>query len=181
MRVPRRHVVWLNLCVSRLVVRAVGTHPLPMGEKRYFAVALVAVLALGVAGWPTLQRQVQHRSDSEAFHEYVSTYVGGWYSSEDPGGAERDEAWVAAHADAVLAAGQSACEWLGTREDAPSLDPTGASTVAALTERFLDENPDLEVAELSPMGRRRVVYGAWAYLCWWDRRDKTAPVSADPD
>ena len=138
------------------------------------SVTLALVILLG--GGPWLLHQVAHRSDPDAFQSYVATNVGHWHSRRDPGGARRDKDWFATHPDAVMAEGRAACAWLHVREDAPSVDPTGASTIAQMTSWYLGDRGTSDVPVVSAVDRRTIVAGAWRYLCWWDQHAKTAPA-----
>ena len=140
-------------------------------------------MCVSVLAAPALARQVFHREDAQAFRSYVEEYVGGWRSSRDPGGWRRDKAWVAENPDAVLAEGERACRWLSSREEAPSVDPSGKSSSDTMTTRYVKEVPastELGVSALG-LGRRTIVAAAWEYLCWWEHRDKTAPTTTDSD
>ena len=147
----------------------------------YVAALVLACVSIWAA--PALARQVFHRADEQAFVSYVETYVGGWRSSRDPGGWRRDQAWVAENPEAVLAEGKRACRWLASRQEAPSVDPTGKSSSGKVTSRYVNEVPASTELGVSPVGqgRKTIVAGAWSYLCWWEHRDKTSPTSTDPD
>jgi hypothetical protein len=147
--------------------------------------ALVLLATLLVAGAaaaaaPEVARSWEHRRDAAAYHSYVTTYVGGWWSSRDPHGSERDEAWVADHPDEVMAAGDRACAWLDDQPSASDVDAAGEHTVAALTRRYLASDGAAEPG-LSAMGNQTLVAGAWSYLCWSTREDRTAPTFVGED
>ena len=109
------------------------------------------------------------------------TYVGGWSSSRDPGGPERDEAWVAANRDLVISEGKRACRWLGRRPDVPEIDPSGESTVDQLSRRYVTHAKATHPLPLSESGRSFVTAGAWSRLCGSTREDKTAPQTTEED
>jgi hypothetical protein len=153
-------------------------------------VAVCLVVAGTLTGW-ALARRASYPRDTSAFQHYVATYVGGWSDSSDPTGPKRDEAWVAAHTDQVLAAGDRACSWLAARQNAPTVDPTGNTSFDSLMKAYVgvDFNspaglpyyaPGADIGvTLSPVGRTAVVAGAWAYLCRSTREAKTAPRSLE--
>lgn len=155
------------------------------------AVAAVVCLASAAPGWAT---QVLSPPDEGAFQAYVSAYVDGWSTSADPGAPARDKAWVTAHQAEVLAAGYRACDWLGTRPDAPLVDPTWRSDTSTLVTEYVGIDPRSETQSmaatvgpqigLDPLtiaGRSTVVAGAWGYLCRPTRNTKTAPASLGDD
>jgi hypothetical protein len=145
------------------------------GRKQVTMLTAAALLVLAAVAGPATFRQLVHGRDTRAFHSAVTAYVGGWSSSHDPSGPQRDEAWVAAHPAQVLAEGNRACDWLASRPTAPDRDPTGDSSVFTLMGRYLRATEHDRLADLSVVGRETVVANAWASLCWWTRRDKTAP------
>jgi hypothetical protein len=150
---------------------------------RRAVVVAVAISTTGFAAFagPSLARSLMHPHDPEAFQAYVSTYVDGWSSSTDPGGPARDRAWVAAHPDGVLDEGDRACRWLAGRPDAADVDPSQRTSAGTLMGIYSKQAEQERPLPLSDMGRRRVAAGAWAYLCWSVREDKSAPVSHDDD
>jgi hypothetical protein len=145
--------------------------------------AVVTVATLVIVAFvtvPAVARMVVHRRDTVAFQNYVSTYIGGWYSSGDPGGPGRDLKFAVSRPDLVLAEGDRSCRWLAARPDVGDVDRSGKSTSSALMWRYLRETHGS--GQLSRFGRMTVVAGAWDSLCWWDRREKTAPrTSGDND
>ena len=68
--------------------------------------ASILLAGAGAAAAPELAQRWEHRRDAGAYHAYVTAYVGGWWSSSDPDGSERDEAWVADHRGEVMAVGR---------------------------------------------------------------------------
>ena len=137
-------------------------------------------LTVTMAG-PRIVKALVHQRDTGAFHGYVTTYVGGWSSSRDPHGPKRDQRWVARNPDSVLAQGEQACAWLDRQPSAPIVDESGSFSVDTLLRRYLASAEGERSAQLSDMGRRTVVAGAWAYLCWSTREDKTAPMGDESD
>lgn len=144
-------------------------------------VALVpAIVVATVGGGIALAHSASRDTHAQDYQRYVRQYVDGWSSSADPGGPRRDERWVLAHPDQVLAEGDRACSWLIQRPDAPDVDPTGRSTVDVLARRFAEaehaRNPRVSI-----LGHSTMTAGAWSYLCSSVREDKTAPRSRDED
>jgi hypothetical protein len=154
---------------------------LAVTRRRRIVVVVTALVALAIMATPFLARRLIHGRDTVAFQQYVSNYVGTWRSSADPQGPVRDVKWVADHPDLVLAEGDEACHWLAHQPSAGKVDPSGASTVSALAERYLQDTHTHSRVELSTQGRMVVVGGAWSNLCWWERRDKAAPRSLQAD
>lgn len=151
---------------------------MPAGRLRGALLPAVVVAIIGVGVALVLGTSGdRHAGD---YQRYVRQYVGGWSSSADPGGPQRDKVWVLSHPDQVLAEGDRACAWLLLRPDASDIDPTGRSTVDALAGLFVQaehaRNP-----RLSTFGHATITAGAWAYLCSSVREDKTAPRSRDED
>ena len=142
---------------------------------------LIAVIVGVTLAGPSVAKRVMHHRDEAAFSNYVNTYVGGWRSSNDPRGHLRDSAWAKRHPGLILEEGDRACRWLADQRSAPDVDPSGRSTVDYMSRRYLRGTQDERIAELSSMGRSRVVAGAWAYLCSRDRDDHTAPEARYED
>lgn len=160
------------------------SHAASNGVRRrgvLLAALLAVLLVLGALAAPSIARRVAHPRDTTAFQAYVKTFVGSWRSSADPDGSARDEEWAAGHSDEILAEGDRACDWLSQRPSAPEVDPSGNSDVGALASRYVTLSDRENPLPLSREGRRTVVVGAWAYLCWSERRDKTAPPSLEED
>jgi hypothetical protein len=135
---------------------------------------VAAVLVVGVLMGPSLAARLQHPHDVDAFQTYVVTYI------LNPG-APADKTWAIEHPDDVLAEGNRACEWLSQRPSAPDVDPSGASSVYNLTNAYLKQARGKSEVPLTREGHRSLVAGAWGYLCWSERRDKSAPFSEDED
>jgi hypothetical protein len=150
------------------------------GRRGFVTGALVVALIFAALVGPALARRVAHHRDQAAFSDYVATYVGGWSSSADPGGPQRDLTWVRQHPDELVAEGDRACHWLAQRPAAPPVDPSRAFSVDALAEQYVSR-PPASAPPLSAAGYRTLVEGAWQYLCWSDRRARTAPAAHDPD
>jgi len=155
-------------------------------------VSIAGLLAVGVAAGPSIAAEVLHPHDEDAYQAYVTTYVAGWGSSADPEGPARDQAWVAAHPDQVLAAGEAACDWLAALPEAPQVDPSGAHDSGTLSQRYVGVDVsmgppgtgpanEIGLSGLSTMGRYTVVAGAWSYLCWSTGESRTAPRSLEDD
>jgi len=147
------------------------------GRYRWGA-AVGVVVGLTVVGGSALASRVSHPREVAAFQGYVSTYVGGWANSDDLGGPERDTAWVKAHPQAVLAAGDQSCAWLAQQPAAPTVDPSGRFAFETVLDRYL-ASPSRTRLGLSSSGEGTVVAGAWAYLCRDDREARTAPRSLE--
>jgi hypothetical protein len=141
-------------------------------QRRRPVIALVvaAGVLLGALAGPSAVERLRHPRDVDAYQDYVVTYM------LHPGTPE-DENWAVEHPDQVLAEGDRACEWLSRRPSAPDLDPTGASSVHHLGNVYLDDRRREGELALTREGHRTLVVGAWAFLCWPVRRDKSAPVS----
>jgi hypothetical protein len=135
---------------------------------------VAAVLVVGVLMGPSLAARLQHPRDVDAFQTYVVTYM-------PDSGSPADENWATEHPDDVLAEGDRACEWLSQRPSAPDVDPSGASSVPTLTNAYLKQARGEPEVPLTREGHRTLVVGAWGYLCWSERRDKSAPFSEDED
>jgi hypothetical protein len=159
-------------------------HPeVAVHRRRAFVIGFVAasILLLAAFAGPSVARRLMHPRDSEAFQRYVSTYVGTWSSSRDPGGPKRDRAWVAEHPDQVLDEGDRACRWLAGRPDAPDIDPSGRTDANTLMGIYVKQAEQEHPLALSFMGRHVLTAGAWAYLCWSEREEKSAPRSRGDD
>ena len=105
------------------------------GRRRLAAIVAVTALCMVAVGLWAARASANHSAnqrDPAAIRKYVSTYVGGW--SDGSNGPQRDQAWVAAHPDQLLAAGDRACSWLAGRPDAPSVDPTGKTSVEGIAD-----------------------------------------------
>jgi hypothetical protein len=161
-----------RLCAQPCCVRRRGV---------ILAALAAVVITMGALVAPSIAGRITHPRDTSAFQSYVTTFVGGWRSSADPEGPERDDAWAADHPDEVLAEGDRACDWLAQRPTAPEVDPSGKSDVSALANGYLRVANGERPLPLSREGRRTVIIGAWAYLCWSERGDKSSPPSLEED
>ncbi|MGC3994834.1 MAG: hypothetical protein QM779_12090 [Propionicimonas sp.] len=139
-----------------------------------WGLAAATVVATAVVAGPPVVGRMLHPRDVDAYQNYVATYM------LNPGTAA-DLAWARAHPAEVLAEGDRACEWLSRRPSAPRIDPSGDSEVFVLTKRYLRTTRETTVLPLTKEGRRRLVSGAWAYLCWSEREDRSAPISDEDD
>lgn len=151
-----------------------------MQKGRRSVVAVAAVMALvagGVLAAPAVARQVIHPRDPEEFQLYVTTYMDQWSRSDQVDASPQDLAWVSAHPQDALALGDDACTWLAGEDDAPDLDPSGATSWGARYEAALRETDVGTSTALSEEGKFVVIGGSWSYLCWWEREQKTAPAS----
>ncbi|HVQ89182.1 MAG TPA: hypothetical protein VMT88_13485 [Actinomycetes bacterium] len=146
-------------------------------------VSAATVACVGLLAGPSIAERLMHPPDVDGFQAYVNQYagVGSWSSSNDPGGPERDTAWVKTHPDEVLAEGNAACAWLGEQPDAPDVDPSGNTAFDTVLGKYLDDVQDFAPQELSSHARATVVVGAWAYLCHSDRASATSPRSRESD
>ena len=152
---------------DRVRVRRRGV---PLAALLSVALTMAAIAAPSVAG------SITHPREISAFQDYVRTF------SANPGAPQRDKVWATDHPEQILAEGDRACDWLSHRPYAPKVDPSGDSDVATMANRYLALRQGEGVPlPLSREAHRVVVIGAWAYLCWSDRRDKTAPVSLAED
>ncbi|MFZ0324573.1 MAG: hypothetical protein WAN48_10625 [Actinomycetes bacterium] len=146
------------------------------------AAVVVVLVGIGVVAGPSVALRLMHLRNEAAFRDYVSTYVGDWGSSENPNGPALDRIWVRTHPDLVQAEGDRACEWLARQPKAPRVDPSGDTSVGAMMTRYRKEtrSTSREIG-LAPTAQGTIVSGAWAYLCWWDRRTHTAPRTLTED
>lgn len=162
------------------------------------AFGTVALVVLAANVGPSVAGRLMHPRDVDAYQAYVGgladTDTIGTVSAEFAEDRERDAAWVAAHPDLLLAAGDRACDWLKTQPKAPKVDPAGNSDVSTLERDYLgvdfgsvdppaydDPGRDGVGLPISPDARYTVVAGAWEYLCWSTRESRTAPVSLEDD
>lgn len=146
-----------------------------MLRRRLLVPLVVAlVLVVGVLLGPSLAQRLLHPRDVDAFQTNVVTYM--LYP-----GTQADKTWAAEHPDDVLAEGDRACEWLSQRSPAPDVDPSGASDVQTLATAYLKQAREKPEVPLTREGHREIVLGAWVYLCWSERRDKSAPISEYDD
>lgn len=164
------------------------------------AFATVALFVVGVRTGPAVAGHLMHPRDIDEFQAYVGrladTDMMGNVSPEIAVDRERDAAWVTAHADLVLAAGDRACDWLKAQPKAPKVDPTGRFGVDALWKAYLgvdfaaraegdvayDDPGSGDIGlPISPEARLHVVAGSWEYLCWSTRESRTAPETLEDD
>lgn len=146
---------------------------------------LVIVAAFLVAGGITVSAggvigRLTHPRDVEAFQSYVVAYGPGGDSSADPGRVERNRAWIEANPDRILSAGVHACQWLEDQPSAPDVDESGARSTLAMAEKYL-RTPDRPSIGLAGLGPQTLVHGAWGYLCWSTREDRTARTGYGDD
>lgn len=129
-------------------------------------------------------RSLRHGRDVGTYSDYVRTYIGQDYDSTIPAAGPADRALVQAHPDTVLAAGEAACRWLRSRPRAPRIDPTrswdGPYTAQTVLNLFAD-TPLPQAPALSRSGRATIAAGAWEYLCWVDRAQRTAATGLPED
>ena len=157
-----------------------------MVQRRLLA-AVIAPILLGVvavdADAMDTVRGLRHPRDAARYADYVDTYVGRDYDGTNPGAGPADRAWVEAHPAEALAAGDAACRWLQKQPRAPKVDPThsfdGPFTMQTVLNRFADT--PLEHTPLSRSGRATLAAGAWEYLCWVDRAERTAAPGLPDD
>jgi hypothetical protein len=140
------------------------------------SLAVSVGLSVAVAG-PRFVMGLVHQRDPGAFHAYVDN----WSRSLDPEGSKRDKRWIARNPDSVLAQGDLACAWLERQPPAPIVDASGSFSVDTLMRRYLESADTEVITDLSDLGRRTVVAGAWTHLCWGTRADKTAPTGFEDD
>ena len=145
-----------------------------MRRRLLVSLGLAALLVAGVMVGPSLADRVIYPRDEDGFHKYVVTYM------LHPG-TPQDKDWAIEHPDEVLAEGDRACAWLARRESAPDIDPSGATSVYTLVNAYLKHARKDSYIPLTRHGHANVVYGAWAYLCEAERRDKSAPQSEYED
>ena len=140
-----------------------------------------AVLGIGALVVPDAARAMVHQRDEPAFLGYARTYVGLSTAGDRPIDGDRDRAWVGGRDEQVLVEGDAVCAWLDRQPPAPEVDPTRHFTVDVVARRYLAEAAATRPAELSGMGRFDLVAGAWEYLCWSSREDRTAPLRLRED
>lgn len=138
--------------------------------------AVAALVAGGVLAAPAVARQVVHPRDTAAYQTHLETYIDTEQVTGRPDGSEHDLAWVRAHEQEALVQGDQACAWLAEQEDAPVFDPSGSTSWGTRYESYLRESDLGASTDVSSEGKRALVAGAWHHLCWWDWRDKLAPV-----
>ena len=127
---------------------------------------------------PSVIGHLTHPRDEEAFRDYVAISMTRWTNTADPGGPERDAAWVAAHPGELVAEGDRACRWLSLRDEDSVPDISTAGTLAGYYYKHaMTEHP----LPLSKIAWRYVTAGAWNYLCWSTGEAKTAPRTGDRD
>ncbi len=90
-----------------------------------------------------------------------------------------DDVFLRAHPDLVLAEGDLACHWLPGQPSAPHVDPSGASSLPAMTSRYLQAEPDGPLGSVSALTRGYVVAAAWSDLCREDRFRVVSPATLD--
>ena len=149
------------------------------GRVAALAAVVLAAVAAGtvvhLGGPRAAYVAVRHPADEAAFTRSVTTYVGGGSDPDHPGQGAADRRWVVGHPDEVLAAGRSACDWLGTQPRAGRVEPGGGFTFATVLDRYLRTTPTALDPVVSDGGRSTVAANAWTYLCRAEMERRLAP------
>lgn len=159
-------------------------HSLPMSSARFLTRAVLPIAqVLTLAAALFLSLRAADDRDEAAFAGYVTRSTPGDFatvvSGADPHQWEYD--WAAAHPEVVLSEGDASCRWLSGRADPSDADASAAFSVDALVSAHVREAEQPGLADFSDLGKRNVVYGAWAYLCPSTRADKAVSKDDEED